>query len=84
MHNLDAPIARLMGSRYPFFMEMHTIHLNDSTRDRLLKRTGFALVERHTHRCALRLGYLVTRLRRLGETPARLETVTARAVEART
>jgi SAM-dependent methyltransferase len=73
-HNLDAPIARLMGSRYPFFMEMHTIHLNDRTRDLLLKRTGFALVERHTHRRALRLGYLVTRFRRLGEMPARLAT----------
>jgi 2-polyprenyl-3-methyl-5-hydroxy-6-metoxy-1,4-benzoquinol methylase len=71
-HNLDAPIARLMGSRYPFFMEMHTIHLNNRTRDLLLARTGFELVERHTHRRALRLGYLITRFRRVGEMPTRL------------
>jgi SAM-dependent methyltransferase len=76
-HNLDAPIARALRGRYPFFMEMHTVHLNDRTRDLLLDSTGFALVERHLHRRAVRLSYLLSRLRRFGETPARLAEVAA-------
>ncbi len=70
-HNLDAPIARLLRGRYPFFMEMHTVHLNNQTRDLLLAKTGFTLVERRVHRRAVRVGYLLSRIRRWGEAPAR-------------
>jgi SAM-dependent methyltransferase len=77
-HNLDAPIARWLRGRYPFFMEMHTVHLNDRTRELLLRTTGFVEVERHVHRRAVRLGYLLSRLRRLGETPAHLAEAAAR------
>ena len=70
-HNLDSVLARLMRGRYPFFMEMHTVHLNDRTIDLLLETTGFELVERHVHRRAVRLEYLLSRFRRLGELPAR-------------
>ncbi len=77
-HNLDAPLARLLGSRYPFLMEMHTIHLNNRTRDLLLAKTGFTLVERHVHRRAIRLGYLLSRLARFGDRPARFATRAAR------
>lgn len=71
-HNLDSRLARLLGTRYPFFMEMHTVHLNDRTLALLLETAGFELVERHVHRRALRMEYLVSRLRRLGEAPGRL------------
>ena len=77
-HNLDAPIARLLRGRYPFFMEMHTVHLNNRTRDLLLEKTGFALLQHLVHRRAIRIGYLLSRLRRLGEAPARWATRTAR------
>ncbi len=70
-HNLDAPLARIMRSRYPFFMEMHTVHLSGRTRDLLLEKAGFELLGRHVHRRAVRLAYLASRLRRLGEVPAR-------------
>jgi len=69
--NLDAPLARLLRGRYPFFMQMHTVHLNHRTRDLLLEKAGFERVERHVHRRAVRLAYLASRLRRLGELPAR-------------
>ena len=71
-HNLDAPLARLLRGRYPFFMEMHTVHLNHRTRDLLLEKAGFERVERHVHRRAVRLAYLTSRLQRLGEIPARV------------
>jgi 2-polyprenyl-3-methyl-5-hydroxy-6-metoxy-1,4-benzoquinol methylase len=70
-HNLDAPLARILRGRYPFFMEMHTVHLNDRTLALLLEKAGFELVERHVHQRAVRLAYLASRLRRLGELPAR-------------
>ena len=63
-HNLDAPIARLMRSKYPFFMEMHTVHLNNRTRDLLLEKSGFELVETHRHVRAVHMGYLISRLER--------------------
>jgi SAM-dependent methyltransferase len=77
-HNLDAPLARLLRGRYPFFMEMHTVHLNHRTRDLLLEKAGFERVERHVHRRAVRLAYLASRLRRLGEIPARAAEGTVR------
>jgi SAM-dependent methyltransferase len=79
-HNLDAPLARLLGGRYPFFMEMHTIHINSRTRDLLLAKTGFTLVDLHTHRRAVRFSYLLSRLRRFGELPARLADHAARGL----
>jgi SAM-dependent methyltransferase len=71
-HNLDSLAARLLGGRYPFFMEMHTIHLRSRTRDRLLADTGFERVAVHAHLRAIRVDYLVSRLRRLGDSPAQL------------
>jgi 2-polyprenyl-3-methyl-5-hydroxy-6-metoxy-1,4-benzoquinol methylase len=79
-HNLDSNLARLMRGRYPFFMEMHTVHLNDRTLDLLLAKTGFECVERHVHRRAVRLAYLASRLRRLGEIPGRAAERVARAL----
>lgn len=71
-HNLDSLAARVLGSRYPFFMEMHTLHLRSRTRDRLLADTGFERIAVHPHRRAVRVDYLVSRLGRLGDAPARL------------
>jgi 2-polyprenyl-3-methyl-5-hydroxy-6-metoxy-1,4-benzoquinol methylase len=70
-HNIDRPLARILRGRYPFFMEMHTVHLNDRTLALLLDAAGFELVAKVVHRRALRLEYLLSRLRRLGEAPAR-------------
>ena len=47
------------------------MHLNNQTRDLLLDKTGFTLVERRVHRRAVRIGYLLSRIRRWGEAPAR-------------
>jgi SAM-dependent methyltransferase len=79
-HNLDSPAARLLRGRYPFFMEMHTIHLRSRTRDRLLAETGFERIAVHGHSRALRVDYLASRLRRFGEAPERLATRAVRAL----
>jgi 2-polyprenyl-3-methyl-5-hydroxy-6-metoxy-1,4-benzoquinol methylase len=71
-HNLDSLAARLLRGRYPLLMEMHTIHLNNRTRELLLTKTGFHQVALRPHRRALRVGYLLSRLGRLGELPAAL------------
>ncbi len=77
-HTLDSALARIMGSRYPFFMEMHTVHLNNRTRDLLLEKTGFTRIRRHDHRRAVRIEYLISRFGRLGERPVRVATRIAR------
>jgi len=79
-HNLDSPIARLMRGRYPFFMEMHTIHMNSRTRDLILEQSGFERLALHGHQRALQVEYLLSRLRRLGERPARLAIGAARGL----
>jgi 2-polyprenyl-3-methyl-5-hydroxy-6-metoxy-1,4-benzoquinol methylase len=77
-HNLDSLPARLLRGRYPLLMEMHTVHLNNRTRELLLTKTGFEQVALHPHRRALRVGYLLSRLGRLGELPAALAMGAAR------
>lgn len=79
-HNLDTTVARLLGRHFPLFMEMHTVHLNNRTLQLLLDKSGYRLERKHTQRRAVRLGYLLTRLRRFGETPERLAGAAVRAL----
>lgn len=79
-HNLDSALARVMRGRYPFFMEMHTIHMNNRTRDLLLEKSGFERVALEPHRRALRFGYLLSRLRRIGDAPERAAQAMARGL----
>ena len=70
-HNLDRLLPRLMRGRYPLFMEMHTVHLTDRSRDLLLRTAGYDLVEVHTHARAFRLGYFLSRMDRFAGPLAR-------------
>ncbi len=79
-HNLDHKVAKVLGRHFPLFMEMHTVHFNNDTLHRLLEQTGFRLVHKHNQMRAVRLGYLISRLRRFGELPERLAQSTARAL----
>lgn len=71
-HNLDTAVARALGRRFPLFMEMHTVHFNNRTLQMLLDRAGYRLEHRYNQRRAVRLGYLISRLRRFGATPERI------------
>lgn len=79
-HNLDTTVARIMGRNFPLFMEMHTVHFNNRTLHLLLDKTGFRLESKHTQKRAVRVGYLVSRLRRFGATPERLATAATRMI----
>lgn len=79
-HNLDHKVARVMGRHFPLFMEMHTVHFNNDTLAMLLQQTGFRLERKHNQMRAVRLGYLLSRLRRFGDTPERIASSVARAL----
>lgn len=71
-HNLDTAVARVLGRHFPLFMEMHTVHFNNRTLHMLLDKAGYRLDRKHNQRRAVRLGYLLSRLRRFGDRPERL------------
>jgi len=73
-HNLDHKVARVLGRHFPLFMEMHTVHFNNDTLGKLLDKTGFRLEKKHNQMRAVRLGYLLSRLRRFGAAPERIAT----------
>jgi SAM-dependent methyltransferase len=61
-HLVDSFAARLLGSRYPFFMDMHLVHFTKPTLNRLLSDCGFEVVAYRRHHRVLRLGYFLDRL----------------------
>ena len=79
-HNLDNMVARLLGRHFPLFMEMHTVHFNNDTLGQLLDKSGFRLEHKHNQMRAVRLGYLLSRLRRFGQLPERVALSVARAL----
>lgn len=79
-HNLDTKVARVLGRHFPLFMEMHTVHFNNRTLNMLLDKAGYRLAHKHNQRRAVRLGYLLSRLRRFGATPAQVANKVAGAL----
>ena len=61
--NLDSVLARLLGSRWPWLMEMHLYYFTRRTLARMLEAAGFRQVRVRTQGRYLRLAYLITRLR---------------------
>jgi hypothetical protein len=78
LHTMDisSPIARLMGRRWPWLMDMHLYYFSQKTLAQLLQQNGFNVVCSGTQGRYLRLGYLSTRLAgfspQLGRLVARL------------
>jgi 2-polyprenyl-3-methyl-5-hydroxy-6-metoxy-1,4-benzoquinol methylase len=61
-HMVDSGAARLLGSKYPFFMEMHVSHFSRTTAARLLNEQGFELLRIQSHPRILRTGYFLEKL----------------------
>ncbi len=64
IHTIDigSPTAKMMGSRWPFLMEMHIAFFSRATLRAMVERVGFQYICDHTQGRYLRLGYLAGRL----------------------
>jgi len=61
-HFLDSLVARLMGTRYPFLMDMHPVHFTRRTMRLALANAGFEVLSVNWHWRTVMLDYLLERL----------------------
>jgi len=64
VHTIDigSPFARLMGSRWPWLMEMHVYYFSRRTLRAMLEQCGFRVLSDRPQGRYLRLGYLTNRI----------------------
>ncbi len=60
--DIDSLVARLMGSRWPWLMDMHLHYFSQKTMHAMLEDVGFEVIWSGAQGRYLRLGYLATRL----------------------
>jgi SAM-dependent methyltransferase len=60
--DIDAPISRLMGRRWPWLMDMHLYYFNRRTLGWMLEKCGYQVVWQGAQGRYLRLGYLASRV----------------------
>lgn len=63
--DIESPLARLMGPRWPWLMEMHIHYFSRRTLSQMLYKEGFTVLASGAQGRYLRLGYLASRLRGL-------------------
>jgi ubiquinone/menaquinone biosynthesis C-methylase UbiE len=63
--DIDSAFARLMGSHWPWLMEMHLFYFSRQTLRAMLEKCGFAVLSARPQGRYLRLGYLANRVRAL-------------------
>ena len=62
--NVDSPVARLLGPRWPWLMQMHLYYFSVRTLRALMERCGFRVVAVTPHRRIVRLSYVLSRTER--------------------
>lgn len=74
VHTMDvgSPVARLMGSRWPWLMDMHVHYFSRRTLAQMMQKEGFEVVGARAEGRYLRLGYLTTRVEGLSASLGRL------------
>ncbi len=60
--DVDAPVARLLGRRWPWYMQMHLYYFSRRTLSALVERAGYDVLEIRRHRRIVRAAYLASRL----------------------
>lgn len=60
--DVDSLTARIMGSRWPWYMDMHLYYFSQKSLAAMLVKNGFEVVWSGTQGRYLRLGYLATRV----------------------
>lgn len=69
--NIGNWMARMAGRKYWFILSVHLYYFVPATMERLLKETGFEVVEESPHFQWLQLGYLLYRLEAYAPGPAK-------------
>jgi SAM-dependent methyltransferase len=69
--DIESLLARLLGARWPWLMEMHLYYFSPATLSALLKRVNFQVISQRRQGRYLRLGYLASRLTPYSSTVAR-------------
>ena len=70
--DIDSQIARLMGKRWPWLMDMHLHYFSKESLGRMLKDLGYDLIWSGTQGRYLRVGYLAGRLGGMSKSIGRL------------
>ena len=60
--NVETWFPRLLGRRWPWYMQMHLYYFTPRTLNQMLKLAGYEPVEAVPHKRVVRLAYLVSRL----------------------
>ncbi len=60
--DIDSLFARLIGSRWPWLMEMHIYYFSQRTLRAMLEKAGFTVIGSAAQGRYLRLGYFATRI----------------------
>jgi 2-polyprenyl-3-methyl-5-hydroxy-6-metoxy-1,4-benzoquinol methylase len=60
--DVEAPVARLLGRRWPWYMQMHLFYFSRGTLARMVEAAGFEVLNVRRHHRIVRLAYLVSRL----------------------
>jgi len=71
--DVEAPIARVLGRHWPWYMQMHLSYFSRRSLARLIEQAGFEVLDARRHRRVVRASYLLSRLEgRLGPLYPRL------------
>lgn len=60
--NINSWFPRIMGERWPWYMDMHLIYFNRDSLSDLLYQTGFRIIDISCYRHIVRLEYLVNKI----------------------
>ena len=60
--DVDSLFARVLGRRWPWYMQMHLVYFSRKTLCEMLRREGFQIVDVRLHTRRVRLSYLASRL----------------------
>jgi 2-polyprenyl-3-methyl-5-hydroxy-6-metoxy-1,4-benzoquinol methylase len=78
--NIDSALARLMGKRWPWLVEMHNYFFSPVTLGAMVEKAGLEIHSSHIQGRYLHLGYLLSRLSGFNPTLGRLAENAAKAL----
>jgi 2-polyprenyl-3-methyl-5-hydroxy-6-metoxy-1,4-benzoquinol methylase len=80
--NIDSILARLMGRRWPWLVEMHNYFFSPTTLGKMVEKAGLQVHSSHTQGRYLHLGYLLSRLSGFSEPLGKLAEGAAKTIGA--